>query len=146
MTVLLRDAVAADTQALRELFLRARLATFVWQPENAFQLADFDAQTKGERLTVAEDSEGRLVGFVSVWEPDDFIHHIYVEQTYLRRGIGKALLHTLPGWPARCYRLKCVVANKPALVFYHSCGFIEIGAGQAPDGDYLVLESRGESW
>ncbi|TCW83991.1 GNAT family N-acetyltransferase [Burkholderia sp. SRS-46] len=144
MTIVVRDAVAADTPALRELFLRARRATFAWQPDDAFALADFDAQTQGERLRVAEDEAGQLVGFVSVWEPDHFIHHLYVDQQQLRRGIGRALLHALPGWPATRYRLKCLRANDAALAFYRACRFVEIGAGFSGDGEYLLLESAGE--
>ncbi|WP_232515188.1 GNAT family N-acetyltransferase [Burkholderia ambifaria] len=80
--------MAADMPALRELFLRSRREAFVWQPAGAFRLADFDAQTDGERLRVAEDDGGQLAGFVSVWEPDHFIHHLYVHRPHHRRGIG----------------------------------------------------------
>ncbi|MBN3787888.1 GNAT family N-acetyltransferase [Burkholderia sp. Ac-20353] len=142
MTMIVRDAVADDVPALRELFLRSRRETFVWLTDDAFQLADFDAQTDGERLLVAEDDDGRLVGFVSVWEPDHFIHHLYVDRSQLRRGIGRALLHALPGWPATRYRLKCLRANEAALAFYRACRFAEIGAGSADDGEYLLLEWR----
>jgi GNAT superfamily N-acetyltransferase len=67
-----------------------------------------------------------------------------VERTHFRRGIGRALLFALPGWPTTRYWLKCLFANKPALAFYYACGFIESGAGTADDGDYLLLESRGQ--
>jgi len=144
MTIIVRDAVAGDAPALRELFLRSRRETFDWQPADAFRLADFDAQTDGERLRVAEDEHARLAGFVSVWEPDQFIHHLYVDRSRLRRGIGRALLRALPGWPATRYRLKCLRANEAALAFYRACRFIEIGAGTADDGEYLLLESSGQ--
>ncbi|CAB3968422.1 GNAT family acetyltransferase [Burkholderia cenocepacia] len=144
MKIIVRDAVAADTPALCELFLRSRRETFVWQPAGAFQLADFEAQTEGERLRVAEDDRGRLAGFVSVWEPDHFIHHLHVHRSHHRSGIGRALLRALPGWPATLYRLKCLRANVPALAFYAACGFVEIGAGSSEDGEYLLLESGGK--
>ncbi|WP_431825263.1 N-acetyltransferase family protein [Burkholderia sp. F1] len=144
MSITIRDAVTEDVPALRELFLRSRRETFVWQPGDAFQLADFDTQTEGERLLVAEDDGGRLAGFVSVWEPDHFIHHLYVDQSRHRRGIGRALLRALPGWPATRYRLKCLRANAPALAFYRASRFAEIGVGAAEDGEYLLLESNGD--
>ncbi|KWE57278.1 acetyltransferase [Burkholderia ubonensis] len=143
MSITVRDAVTEDVQSLRELFLRSRRETFVWQPGDAFQLSDFDAQTEGEQLLVAEDDGGRLAGFVSVWEPDHFIHHLYVDKSYHRRGIGRALLRALPGWPATRYRLKCLRANAPALAFYRASCFTEIGVGAAEDGEYLLLESSG---
>ncbi len=144
MKITVRDAVARDVPALRELFLLSRRETFVWQAAGAFQLADFEAQTEGERLRVAEDDSGQLAGFMSVWEPDHFIHHLYVHRQHHRRGIGRALLRALPGWPAMRYRLKCLRANVSALAFYGACGFAEIGAGSAEDGEYLLLESSGE--
>ena len=144
MTINIREAVAEDGPALRELFLRSRCENFVSQPEDSLRLSDFDAQTDGELLLVAEERPTRLAGFISVWEPDDFIHHLHVERTHFRRGVGRALMFALPGWPATRYRLKCLVANKPALAFYRACGFIERGAGVADDGDYLLLEARGE--
>lgn len=143
MTIFIRDGVAEDRPALRELFLRSRRETFAWQPESAFTLADFDAQTDGERLLVAYGQGGRLAGFMSLWEPDDFIHHLHVERSYFRRGVGRALLRALPGWPAKRYRLKCLLANQPAMAFYRACNFVEIGTGSAPEGDYLLLESSG---
>ncbi len=144
MKITVRDAVARDVPALRELFLQSRRETFAWQAASAFQLADFEAQTEGERLRVAEDDSGQLAGFVSVWEPDHFIHHLHVHQPRHRCGIGRTLLHALPGWPAVRYRLKCLRANAPALAFYGACGFTEIGAGSTEDGEYLLLESGGK--
>lgn len=135
-----REAAARDIPALRALFLRARRATFSWRPGEAFQLADFDAQTQGELLLVA-DAGDRPAGFIAVWQPDDFIHHLYVDAQYLRRGIGQALLRALPGWPEKRYRLKCLRRNTAALAFYRACGFGEIGNGAADDGEYLLLES-----
>lgn len=143
MKITIRDAVPADMPALRELFLHSRRGTFVWEPAGSFQLADFEAQTEGELLRVAEDDGGRLAGFVSVWEPDNFIHHLHVYRPHHRSGVGRALLHALPGWPATRYRLKCLCANAPALAFYAACGFVEIGTGSAEDGEYLLLESGG---
>jgi ribosomal protein S18 acetylase RimI-like enzyme len=144
MTIIVREAVSGDKPALREMFLRSRRETFVWQSGDAFELADFDAQTDGELLLVAEAGSARLTGFISVWEPDNFIHHLHVERRDFRRGIGRALLFALPGWPMTRDSLKCLRANKPALAFYYACGFIESGTGTADDADYLLLETRGE--
>ncbi|OMG73115.1 GNAT family N-acetyltransferase [Burkholderia ubonensis] len=144
MSITIRDAVTEDIPSMRELFLRSRRETFVWQPGDPFQLADFDAQTEGERLLVAEDDGGRLAGFVSVWEPDHFVHHLYVDRSHHRRGVGRALLRALPGWPAMRYRLKCLRVNAAALAFYRASRFIEIGVGASEDGEYLLLESSGD--
>lgn len=131
----------ADRPALRALCLQARKATFHWLATNDFQPGDFDTQTCGERVLVAEDDAGAATGFVSVWEPDAFIHHLYVSPGRQRQGIGRALLQAA-GWPRLPLRLKCLARNEAALAFYRAHGFVETGTGTADDGDYLVLESQ----
>lgn len=138
----IRPAMPADLPRLRTLFLHARRKAFDWQPAAHFQLGDFDEQTLGEQILLAE-SAGQCLGFISVWTPDRFIHHLYIDTDHARRGLGRALLGALPGWPTPHYQLKCLTRNQRALAFYVACGFIEVGAGQAEDGDYRLLRSSG---
>lgn len=145
MTIIVRPAIAEDLPALRVLFLKSRRETFVWQPPDVFQLVDFDTQTQDELLLVAEDSSGRLSGFISIWEPDGFIHHLHVDRQCFRGGVGRALLRVLPGWPETRYRLKCLRLNEVALAFYRKCGFVKIDSGMSDEGEYLLLESGGEN-
>ncbi|CAJ5759251.1 acetyltransferase [Burkholderia pseudomallei] len=95
-----------------------------------------------EALLVAQARDEGIVGFVSVWEPERFVHHLYVAGTRLREGIGAALLRALPGWPAARYRLKCLVRNERALAFYRAHGFVEIDSGVSADGEYRLLGTR----
>lgn len=143
MTLTVRSAATGDAPALRDLFLRARRDTFAWQPPNSFQLADFDAQTQGERLWVAQDG-AHAAGFISLWEPENFIHHMYVDRRWHRRGVGRALLGALPGWPGTRFTLKCLRRNEAALAFYGACGFTEVGAGTSQGGAYLLMASAGQ--
>jgi ribosomal protein S18 acetylase RimI-like enzyme len=143
MPVAVRHPIGTDLSALRELFVSSRRKAFSWRPPDEFQLADFDVQTQGELLLVAEDGDGSPVGFISVWEPDNFIHHLYVEPAHQRRGTGGALLWALPNWTQTRYRLKCVRRNEAALAFYRALGFVEVGSGTGDDGEYLELESSG---
>lgn len=141
MALSVRSATPADAPALRALFLRSRQAAFVWQDRALFQWSDFDAQTQDERLWLAQDGT-RTAGFIAVWEPEQFIHHLHVDPRCARRGVGSALLYALPGWGTTPYRLKCLCHNLAALAFYRACGFAELGTGQAQDGAYVLLESR----
>lgn len=138
--MIIRQPVAEDLPALRDLFMQSRRAAFVWEPSSAHALDDFDRQTEGEMQMVALEG-GTVAGFVSVWAPDDFIHHLHVHPCFLRRGIGRALLRALPGWPARRYRLKCVSRNKAAFAFYAANGFVPVGEGHAEGQDYVLLQS-----
>jgi len=134
-----RPFVASDGPALRELFIRSRTSAFPWRPIDAFRLGDFDEQTKDEFILVAE-RDGIAVGFLSLWQPDEFIHHLFVDPAWMRCGVGSVLLHALPGWPTTRYRLKCLSRNVSALAFYSHHGFIEIGSGVGEDGDYRLME------
>ncbi|WP_081584748.1 GNAT family N-acetyltransferase [Herbaspirillum rubrisubalbicans] len=138
----IRPSEPRDLPFLRDLFLRSRRATFHWTSPSFFSLADFDMETEGEQHLVALYNE-QPVGFVSVWQPSNFIHHLHVDPNYLRRGIGKALLSALPGWKRSCYQLKCVSANSGALVFYLAHGFTKVGEGYADHQHYQLLESSG---
>lgn len=127
---------------MRDLFLRSRRSAFVWEERSSLRAEDFDIQTVHELKFVAVDA-GRILGFISVWEPDSFIHHLHVDPELPRRGIGSALLRALPGWPTAPYCLKCVAVNTPALAFYRANQFTQAGDGHADGQDYLLLQSGG---
>src|SRR5271154_1997561 len=110
----IRRAEAKDSVALARLFVDSRLETFYWQNPARFRLEDFEKETAGETVFVAEDGTGKLLGFISVWEPERFVHHLYVVPDQQRRGIGRRLLKSLAFWLPLPYRLKCKVRNEPA--------------------------------
>src|SRR5882757_3789046 len=101
----IRRAEAKDGAALARIFVESRLEAFYWQNPARFRLQDFEKETTGEAVFVAEDSSGKLLGFISVWEPDRFIHHLYISPGELRRGIGKQLLESLSSWLPLPYQL-----------------------------------------
>lgn len=129
---------------MRDLFLRSRRSAFVWEEPSSLRAEDFDLQTVDELKFVAVEAS-RILGFISVWEPDSFIHHLHVDPDLPRRGIGSALLRALPGWPTARYRLKCVALNTPALAFYRANQFTQAGVGHANGQDYVLFESGGIS-
>jgi ribosomal protein S18 acetylase RimI-like enzyme len=139
--MLIRPATPADSASLAELYLRARLAAFTWMNPADFHRDDFYRHTEGEIIHLAEDPHGAIVGFLSLWEPDQFIHHLFISPDHLRQGIGRSLLADLQRrLPAR-FRLKCLVANRPAIAFYRSLGWAEIERGSGPEGEFLLLHS-----
>ncbi|NLS18288.1 GNAT family N-acetyltransferase [Rhizobium sp. P40RR-XXII] len=138
-----RPAREQDMQTLAEIYLHVRRGTFRWVDPGRFSLEDFAVHTNGERLFVCEDKDGMVAGFAAVWEPDDFIHMLYILPAFQGRGAGKALLTALPDWPARRYRLKCLVKNTHAMTFYRKIGFEIIGDGASPEGDYKEMRLDG---
>lgn len=138
MAIVIRMAGPGDTNVLAELFLECRRDAFHWLDAEIFQLSDFQKQTEGERVFVAEEG-GELVGFISVWEKDAFIHHLFVSPRFQRRGIGTMLVKSLYSWLPLPYTLKCDAKNEQALAFYQTTGWQETGKGCGEHGEYILL-------
>ncbi len=135
----IRPAREEDMQCLAEIYLGVRRETFFWVDPDHFTLEDFAVHSNGEHLLVCESEHGAIAGFAAVWEPDDFIHMLYILPAFQGHGAGKALLAALPDWPTRRYRLKCLVRNERAISFYRTLGFEIIGNGASPEGDYKEM-------
>ncbi len=146
MGISIRRAEAKDGAALARIFVESRLAAFYWQNPARFRLEDFEKETAGEVVFVAEDGGGRLLGFISVWEPERFVHHLYIAPGELRRGIGKQLLASLSSWLPLPYQLKCKVKNEAACAFYRKNCWVEKGRDTDEQGEYLVLEFHGPKY
>lgn len=127
-----------DAQALAAIYRECRTEA-AWHSRVATD-SDFARDTKGELLLVAVDGDDEPEGFVSAWEPDAFIHHLYVRTGSQRNGVGTQLLEALRARLPGPWRLKCVRANDRALAFYLREGWREISSGVGEDGPYAVLE------
>lgn len=104
---------------------------------------DFAKETQGEQIFVATTGAG-VVGFLSLWVADSFIHHLYVAPHAHSLGIGTALLahaERLVGPASLC--LKCQRANTRALAFYGARGFRETtDTGRDEFGHWVRLLKR----
>jgi GNAT superfamily N-acetyltransferase len=74
---------------------------------------------------------------VAIYRPARFIHHLYVDPDYLRRGIGLALLAQALGHCGGSADLKCDEANRPAQAFYLAAGWRPVDWGWAPSGPWI---------
>lgn len=136
----IRAFVEADRPALRRLFVEARNQAFTWAPAGAHRLQDFDIATEGERILVASaTADGEVLGFAAVWEPDSFLHSLFVHPDCQGRGIGKALLAACQPYFSATPTLKCLEANQAAQAFYFSQGWQLRQRGDSADGAYLLL-------
>lgn len=112
---------AEHLASVRQLYLASRIATFTWLDSSDFQLTDFDRHTEGEQIWLAMVSD-EVVGFISIWQPDSFIHHLFVSPNSQRSGIGSMLLGIAKQSHSEL-SLKCLLANQNAIGFYRSQGF-----------------------
>jgi len=71
---MIREMRQDDVDPLKEVYFQTRSQTFGWLSKQAIGPDDFEKDTEGERIWVAELEE-KVVGFISVWEPENFIHH-----------------------------------------------------------------------
>lgn len=136
---LVREVHEADLPRLREIFLSSRRTTFHWNDPALYRLEDFDREAEGERMLVGE-VDGQVAGFISWWAPENFIHHLYIEEGFKRRGIGRALMDACLLRIGRPAQLKCVSRNTRALAFYGALGWESIATGRSEDGEYKLLQ------
>jgi ribosomal protein S18 acetylase RimI-like enzyme len=132
-----------DLNSLRELFLKVRQSTFVWKDPESFDLFDFDTQTSGEYILTAFYQE-KIVGFISIWLPDNFIHHLFIDEKFQKIGIGKELLKAAIDKTGFPIKLKCLEKNTQAVAFYKKTGFIEKNKGGVGEDSYIAFELNKE--
>lgn len=133
------EMIPTDKPALRELFLQIRQQTFHWMDTSKFNISDFDKETDDEHIFVIHFNN-TVAGFISFWQRDNFIHHLYIASEFQQKGLGTMLLQTLLEKTTSPVTLKCLKKNKRALIFYEKNGFTKKGTGIANNETYVLLE------
>lgn len=106
---------------------------------NSFSIADFDTHTLDEDIWVATD-DNKIAGFMAVWPPNAFIHHLYIDASYRRIGIGKALLSfAIQTYPSP-QKLKCLIKNEAAIQFYKTLGWEIVEKVNDTIGGYFLMK------
>jgi len=127
-----------DRLILQKLYLEVRVSTFNWLDTSKFTLCDFDSSTLDENIWVAI-YKNKIVGFVSVYQPDNFIHNLYVDVRMKNKGIGTLLLEEVLKNTARPVSLKCISKNTKALSFYLSKGWKTVFEDEDKHGKYCLM-------
>lgn len=138
MVILVREFEETDRDVLRSLYTCSRNAAFTWNATGQHQILDFDAHTEGERILVAV-VDGKVLGFASIWEPDSFLHNLFVHPSATRKGIGQALLTYCSKYFSKPPTLKCLKANINATQFYETQGWRILREEVAADGPYFLM-------
>lgn len=121
---------------LQRIFLEVRQKTFYWLDTQKYNLTDFDQETEGEFVLVALFN-GKVIGFISLWLPGNFIHHFYIEQDYQQQQIGTKLMEEAIQKMNFPITLKCLEKNTKAIDFYKKKGFVAIAKGVSDHGEYF---------
>jgi ribosomal protein S18 acetylase RimI-like enzyme len=142
----IRPQVAEDISYLKDIFLEAQKTMSPADPDSIAS-KDFERDTKDEFIIVAVEEiivnnvpVTQVIGFISLWLPENFIHHLYIRSDYHRRGIGAMLLRSALEKMDGAAHLKCLVANPNAIAFYKSQHFKETDTGLSADGPYIQFK------
>jgi ribosomal protein S18 acetylase RimI-like enzyme len=128
----------SDRAALASLYERVMRDTFYWFDEDRLAAADFNLDTENEFVVVAR-AGAQIAGFASIWLPDNFIHHLYVDNAFQGMGIGKALLANVVRRLQGNATLKCLVLNTRAVDFYYKNGWKKVSTGDSEDGEFILF-------
>ena len=135
----LRRARSDEINACAALYERVGNATFSWRPKNWFRAADFLHFAKEEVVFIAE-ANGQILGLLSLYEPESFVHCLYVDQPAQGLGVGSALIaHATKEAPGPL-SLKVDEPNKRANVFYKHLGFKREDSGNDHGVRWLLLK------
>ena len=121
----IREMTTQDKPRLRQLYLESRLETFYWDDPELMHIEDFDRDTEDEFIFVAE-SQQKIIGFISLYVPDNFIHCLFVDSGFKGQGAGHLLLEKAKQQLQRPLKLKCLSRNTPALAFYEKEGWEKV--------------------
>ncbi len=143
--IAIRSARSADSERCAEIFLHGRRQAFSWQPADRFGLDDYYDCVREDSVLVAE-SDGTVVGFVSLDPKAGVIHNLFIDPGWHKRGIGSALLRealALLRGGSHPVELACAARNAAARAFYERNGWTPVGPpSDQPDALVLYRLSR----
>ncbi|OON37034.1 GNAT family N-acetyltransferase [Izhakiella australiensis] len=137
----IRPFTEGDRPFLRTLYLASRKANWHWLDPGSWRLEDFDRIIIGERVWVAIE-QGHRVGFAAVSVSDNFLHSLYIDPAWQRRGIGNALLDEVEASFTSTGALKCLSANTAAQAFYIQRGWQMVSHGESEQGKYVLMHLK----
>lgn len=139
--ITIREASNEDTDALEKLFQLTRQKTFQSIPSEKFKIGDFKKSTEGEEVWVAEKSK-IIVGFVSLWFPDNFMHNLFVHPNWQGQGIGEQLLKKAEERLSCPMELKVTIDNARVKRFYQKHGWHEIAIHEDATEPYILFRKN----
>lgn len=134
----IREMTLDDKPRLRQLYLESRRTTFYWADPELMHLEDFDRDTEDELVFVAV-SQQTIIGFISLYLPDNFIHCLFVDSHFKGQGAGHLLLEKAKQELQLPMKLKCLSRNAPALAFYEKEGWKKIHEVKVPDAYWNMI-------
>ncbi len=134
----IRKATEKDLDALRELYKTVSEEEFSW--EQNLPVTAFDDATKGEVVYVAV-VDGEIIGLLSFWEADYFVHNLLVSGRARGTGAGRALLeHLREEYSERAMTLKCAMESEASYQFYRHLGWTVLETVDEAKVPYYLMQ------
>jgi GNAT superfamily N-acetyltransferase len=141
LTLTIRKARnAAEIAEAAALYARAGTAAFTWRPVGHFTAEDFIRFAEEEEVWVAFMGNA-LVGILSLFRADNFVHCLYVSPEAQRLGVGRSLVDHLRRQAGGPLTLKLDTPNTQAIAFYEATGWVRLSG---PDD--FGTDLQGISW
>ena len=132
----LRLTEPRDLAACTDIYLAAARIAFPRLPPEEIRADHFQDSLREEEAWVAEIAS-EVVGLVSIYLPDRFIHSLYVDPPRHGMGIGRALLEQALRRCGGHGELKCQEGNRAACRFYMERGWRPVGWGWSSAGPWI---------
>lgn len=106
----------------------------------SISIDEFERETEEDDILVAL-LNGQIVGYIAFYEPEYFVHHLFIDPKTQGEGVGTALLgHVANLAGSLPVSLKCQLDNRKALSFYAAFGFAQTDErGVNEYGDWITL-------
>lgn len=130
----IREYLNSDFDSIMNVYHEARqLETCFTKGE--LSSSKFASLVEGELIYVYVHEE-KVIGFISIWSPEKFIHHLYILPADQGKGIGTKLVDHCIGIFGLPISLKSLAANERACLYYESHNWIIEEIGRGSDGLY----------
>ncbi len=139
MRVEISKYCAEDKQKIFEIYKQILINEWKVNNESGLEEQEFEESLREEQVYVARMG-GEIAGFISWFEPDSFIHHLYIKKCFRRQKVGLQMIQFALDRLRYPIRLKCLQENQNAIDFYLSNGWYMVGEGTSSEGDFYLLE------
>lgn len=112
----------AEIEDAAALYVRSGRAAFAWRPPHHFRAEDFRMFALDEEVWLALMGDA-LVGILSIFRPERFVHCLYVDPDAQGLGVGRALVDHVRRAAGASLTLKLDVPNRKAIAFYEATGW-----------------------
>jgi ribosomal protein S18 acetylase RimI-like enzyme len=136
---IIRKSKPEDTPQLEMLFQQTRQHTFTSRPKDEFQMGDYAKSVEEDEVWVAEEDD-LIVGFVSTYPADNFIHNLFVYPSHQRKGIGTTLLQEAEANLRKPMTLKIAMDNRKVCAFYESHGWFQVSVHKNDPKPYILYK------